>query len=229
MKKFNTWTSLAIILAVMLYATVAFGQKDSETRYLLSGNEISISGFGGPIISFSQIENDFALLTGGGGAVLFNQSFFIGGFGEGVSTKHRLAEITVINKSGNPTTYYDLVTNFGYGGFWLGYVYKPKKAVHLGLSTRIGWGNVSLIEDDYHIDWHDNIMNDAVFVITPQAEIELNLYRWFKLNAGLGYRLVTGVDKTYLDQDGTRRNYFKKSGFSKPQLTIGLLFGGFGY
>ncbi len=228
MKKLNFWTAIALILSIMLYATFSFGQEDSETRYLLSGKEVSISGFGGPTITFSQIQNDFALLTGGGGAVLFNQLFFVGGFGEGISTNHTLAQLTILNNYGSSTTYYDLATNFGYGGFWLGYIYKPKKAVHLGLSTRLGWGNISLVENDYHIDRHDNIMSDAVFVVTPQAEVELNLYRWFKLNAGVGYRFVTGIDKTYLDPDGSKRNFFNKSDFSRPQFTLGLLFGCFG-
>ncbi|HPG32847.1 MAG: hypothetical protein H6541_02475 [Lentimicrobiaceae bacterium] len=228
LKKLNTIASILIFFFLLLYTVIALGQNNQETQYLLSGKNIKISGFGGPTLSFSQITNEPAVLTGGGGAVLFNQTFFAGIFGEGLSSDHRLKQLQMENDFGNISTFYDVRTDFGYGGLWLGYIHQPKNAVHFGLSTKIGWGSISLAERDYHIDWHDNIMNDVVFVFNPQAEIELNLYRWFKLNIGVGYRFVSGLDKTYVNQLGQEKKYFQNTDFSQPHATIGLLFGGFG-
>ncbi len=40
------------------------------------------------------------------------------------------------------------------------------------------------------------IMYDNVFVITPEVNLGLNLLKWMRLNVGVGYRVVTGVNET---------------------------------
>ncbi len=45
-------------------------------QYLFSGDsDISITGFGGPMVGFTAIGDEFEVNVGGGGAVLFNQRF----------------------------------------------------------------------------------------------------------------------------------------------------------
>jgi len=228
MKKLNTWAPIAIIIFAMLYAVISFGQNNNETQYLLSGKDIKISGFGGPSFTVSGIGNEVALMTGGGGAVLFNQTFFAGLFGDGLSSIHQQPVIMIMNSTGAVNSYYNINTNFGYGGIWLGYIHNPKKAVHFAVSAKLGAGLISLSESEYHIDHHDYLMTDPVFIINPHAELELNLYRWFKINLGVGYRFVGDVDQTYMNAAGFHQNYFDKNDFSKPEFTVGLLFGGFG-
>ena len=65
-----------------------------------------ISGFGGPTISYTQIDGEFAVMSGGGGGVIIN-NFFIGGYGEGTSN----------SVNNNPSLEFRNV-EFGYGGFW---------------------------------------------------------------------------------------------------------------
>jgi len=220
-----------IYVFITLFFTVIFAnsQEATQPKYLLSGNgKVVVSGFGGPTVGFSAIEDNLAVFTGGGGAVLLNQKVFFGGYGEGLSTIHERDPFTIVNASGFKEEYTDLRTEFGHGGFWLGYIHQSHKAIHLAASTKVGWGGASLIDKS---DWkkHDgDLVTDNVFVLTPQLEVELNMLRWFKINIGAGYRLVSGFGKTYENIDGERVKYFDEADFSQPELTVSFLFGGFG-
>lgn len=225
-------TSIRIMTVLLMagIASASSAQEDKEPKYLLTGNDgqVHISGFGAPIVGFSSVDGNFAVYTGGGGAVLFNQTFYAGGYGMGLSTQHTRDELFLMNSSDEPVEYYDLYTHFGHGGFWLGYIHESYKAVHFGVSTKLGWGSVSLTEQDYTIDKWDNVVNDNVFVLNPQVEVELNLFKWFKFNGGIGYQFVAGLDKTYRDVNGKRLEFFDEADFSQPMVNISFLFGGFG-
>ncbi len=116
-------------------------------------------------------------------------------------------------------------TSFGYGGFWLGYIHQSQKPIHFGASTRLGWG--SIYYDQYYSDFDYNFQTDKalldnVFVIVPQIEAEFNFFKWMKMNVGIGYRVVTGIDKKYGGE-----LLFDKKDFNKPEGTITLMFGYF--
>lgn len=204
--------------------------QESEKREFLFGGEkpLKISGFGAPIIEFSSIAGDFAVSTGGGGAVLFNQCFFIGGYGLGsVSMGSQNLTIQVREFDLSVHTYSNLRRMFGHGGLWLGYIHNSHKAIHMAVSTKIGGGAVGYYDFDFN-DWNADLGWDAVFVFTPQVEVELNMLKWMKVNLGVGYRFVSGVDETYIDIGGSERPYFNSDDFSSPQVSLSFLFGGFG-
>ncbi len=224
---------MKIFITTFLFLCIGIGSvlaQDSGGReYLLSGDKpIFISGFGAPIVEFSTIEGDFAVSTGGGGAVLFNQSFFIGAYGLGsVSLNSADMVLQLRGTDLSIQTYSHLKRMFAHGGLWIGYIYNTSKAVHASVSAKIGGGAAGYY-DSYYEEWHHNLGWDAVFVFTPQVEIEFNMTSWFKINLGAGYRLVSGINKTYIDLNGDERSFFSNSDFSSPQASISFLFGGFG-
>ncbi len=173
----------------------------------------SISGFGGPSVSFSKINNEFAVSNGGGGAVIFNQTFFLGAYGEGLSTSHsfKITDTVVFPRKEKDKL------SFGHGGFWLGYINKSHKLIHWGASTKLGWGSIALYDPDFQIDDESNQAVNTVFVVTPMIECEFNITKWFKINAGVGFRLVNGIDT----------KFYKSSQFNSPIANLGLLFGNF--
>ena len=63
----------------------------------------------------------------------------------------------------------------------------------------------------------NKIDDDGFFVLTPQAEIELNVAPGMKINASVGYRYVAGVQIQYLDEKD----------FSSAVGSIGFYFGWF--
>ncbi len=219
------------ILLLLLLSGITYAQDKPEIKTLINPQSpIKISGFGGPFVAFSTINNDFAVSVGGGGAALFNDRFYVGGYGIGLATAHR-TKLQVYN----PITekYKDFSnhrTSFGHGGFWLGALFEPYKMVHFGVSTKIGWGAIGLYEFVGDEGPEMEVL-DRVFVANPMIEVELNVVRWFRVNVGAGYRFVGGVNEKYDHYEGgkfvERRNYFNAAGFNSPELTISLLFGGF--
>lgn len=146
--------------------------QDSDIQTLFSGTT-RISGFGGPMMSFTTINGEFAHMMGGGGGVLLGD-FFFGGYGEGLT---------------NGISVGDNRLDFGHGGFWTGYSFMAAKPLHPTLSAQIGWGSVYERNYDY-----SSFITDNVFVFNPALELEMNFTRFFRLGIGVHYRIVTGVN-----------------------------------
>lgn len=217
---------------VLWMAQSGKSQEDGKMRYIFSGEqEINISGMGGPTVGFTSIGDEFAVTAGGQGAVLFNQKFFIGGYGEGVATIHERNYAIYSSFLDDNKIYNDLNMQLGHGGFWLGYIHNPNRAVHLGLSSKFGFGAISLFEGQFHADRAEDFAYDNVFVVNPQIEVELNLLKWMKMNVGFGYQLVAGINKEYKFKDShgdvVLEKYFDQGDFNKPIGHITFLFGWF--
>lgn len=220
-------------VAILFVNSTVFGQEEQKFKTIFDNNkELRISGFGGPIVEFSSVINEFAVLNGGGGGVIIN-NFFVGGYGIGLSTNHfkDISYVHPASSSGLSFIYSNERINFGHGGLWLGGSLNPSEAIHLAFSTKLGWGNINMIEenDSRYVLYH---FTDNVFVIQPQIEAEMNITRWFKVNFGLGYRFVTGIDeKVYvIDVAGgtpQMKQFFKSNEFNSLTGTVSLLFGGF--
>lgn len=216
-----------LILMVMFYlGGMAQDKSTAEMRYIFSGHNYRVSGFGGSIMEFSVYDGDFAFYSGGGGAVIFNNTFFIGGYGMSMACDKAFHPI--YNTDGSIKEN-DLSLSVGYGGLWIGYIFKPNDPIHFGISSKFGGGAATLIYNDFEYTDYDYHM-DYIGIIAPQVELEMNLARWFKINIGVGYRFVTGVSNaSYIaDTQGNMQQYFSKKDFSAPYGNISLLFGGFG-
>jgi hypothetical protein len=180
-------------------------EKEFQTIFHKNNNEkLSICAFGGPFMQFTSINKYFALNMGGGGAILIND-FFFGGYGVGITN-----EI--------PYKYnVDSTMGFGHGGLWIGYTFQSRKSIHLSLSAQVGWGSISkkqkLPSGDYI-----KITSDPITTITPVAEIELNMTKFFKLGAGASWSYVSGISDSspYTSKD-----------FSSPAFFLSLKFGWF--
>ncbi len=190
----------------MSLADHGFAQDtDSGYDYLLKGKRVSFSIFGGPMFELSSVNDNLGFSSGGGGAIMINQTVFIGGYGMGLNALSS-QQFVVDN-----VQYSNLSLDFGHGGFWMGYVHDYRKIVHFAGSGKFGWGGIDLQGNQL-----DNYRNN-VLVFTPQIEIEVNVGRWFKVNGGLGYRFVSGVDQSV----------FESNQFNSPQASLTFIFGWF--
>jgi hypothetical protein len=211
------------VLLVALASLVKTGNAQvQEMRYLFGGKgKVKVSGFIAPIMEYSAMGDKFAFFMGGGGAILFNQAFFFGAYGEGLTTQYYedINYPTIdFPDIGEP---FEERISFGHGGFWLGYIHHSQAPIHAGISSRFGWGSISPWEDDYKPNYSSEFA-DHVFVIIPQLEAEFNFFKWLKLNVGVGYRFVTDIDKSYGWSDEL---IYNKKDFNKPQATMTLMFG----
>ncbi len=212
----------SVICGLQLHA-----QDEQQMKYLFEGGKVHVSGFGGPIMEFSSVGNDFAFLMGGGGGILLNHTLLLGGYGEGLTTNHYVDISNYMTDYGQNKYSFTGQVNFGHGGFWIGYVNKANSPVHFAVTSKLGWGSISLYDTyDKSMYYSGDEFTDEVFVIQPQIEADLNFTKWMKMNIGVGYRFVTGVDKKYHSSDGYKQIYDSKD-FNKPELTLSLLFGNF--
>lgn len=189
---------------LILTVLVAFGAvaQNERPKTLIGNDPEDISGFGGVLFSFTPIDGDLSTLTGGGGAVLFDNTFFIGGYGLGLTGNHDF------NANGS-----DFTSSYGHGGFWLGYIIKPDDLLHMGVDTKLGWGSITTKSRTTN----EAVGEDDVFVFNPQFFGEANIAYWFKINASIGFQKTIGVDNIYFDSGD----------FDGPTFGISLLFGWF--
>lgn len=177
-----TFLFLALFIAAQTFA---------QEQTLISG-PVEHGGYGGPVVKFSSVSDKFAVLVGGYGGWLINHSFMIGGGGYGLANS--------IHASRTAQLYYgtgdNLAIQFGYGGLVLEFIGIPNSLVHYSVSALIGGGgvNYNYIHDVYNPFFDNTQHNSACFVLEPGAGVELNITRFFRMNAGVGYRLVRGTD-----------------------------------
>ncbi len=172
------------ILIIVFALMTAFTSLQAQRTETLFGNAHSIGAFGGPIVEYHFIGDDVDVMAGGGGALIIND-FFIGGYGVGSA----------------PSSVFDIPDirslDLAHGGFWLGGTYQTNKLFHLFGSAKLGWGAIGIEFDDDDFDYVDD-----VFVVQPEAGVEVNVFRWFRLAGTASYRFVDGIStNSGLDSD----------------------------
>jgi hypothetical protein len=156
---------------------------DEQDETLLSGN-MTFGAFGGPIIKWTELNDEFGVLVGGRGAFVLNHFLGIGGGGYGL-----VNDVTVITN--NPTNQWFM--DFGYGGVILECILGSRKLIHLSFNTLIGGGSVS-----YHRNWYEYTDPDFFFVMEPELDIELNVSRYLRIGVGGSYRWINGIQYSEL-------------------------------
>lgn len=176
-----------VIIIALLITTSSFSQDDFQTIF---GSDVSFSGYGGPFMSFTSINGEFAHMMGGGGGVLLNKRFFFGGFGMGNTTKHKVNYI-------DPNTFYypNINLDFGYGGLYFGYIISPNNSIHPAVFLQSGWGDIALSNNG------NTIITDNVFVLNPSAQLEINMTTFFRIGIGVNYQFVNGVNLSGLNNE----------------------------
>lgn len=189
-------------LLVLIGISFSVIGQNNKPKTLIGNDPEDISGFGGVLFSITTINGDLSTMTGGGGAVLFDNAFYVGGYGLGL-TGNDVLEIDGVDYS----------TSFGHGGIWLGYNIRPSDLIHFGVDTKLGWGSITTKS----VALTDGDDEDNAFIFSPSGFVEANISYWFKVNAGVGFQKTIGVDS----------DFYGASDFDGPTFNISLLFGWF--
>jgi hypothetical protein len=197
-----------LILISLLIIPLLGSAQDEEfkTIFQKKGEKIKISGFAAPIMNFTAIDNEFALMMGGGCAVSLN-NVFIGGYGVGKTNE-------IAYKESEDNTTDDYYLGMGHGGLWFGYVIRPKNAIHLSLSSQVGWGAITK-KQKLSQDEVENIKSQSFTIISPIVEVEYNIAKYFKIGTGASWSYVTGTAD------------YSSSKLSKPSFFLSFKFGWF--
>jgi hypothetical protein len=163
-----------LLLPALLLALATPGLAQERT---LIGSGIESGGFGAVTVKFSEFADDFAVFAGARGGWIINHSFVLGAGGYGLTNDIDMGLTGTRD------------VEFGYGGLELEYIHNWNKLAHFTVYLLIGGGGLS----------GPAVTEEAVFVLEPALNGELNVTDYFRLHAGAGYRFVTGVDTPGLE------------------------------
>jgi hypothetical protein len=165
-----------------------------DARLLFSGRTVH-GGFGAPQVKLSAMLSEPALLIGAHGGWIVNHAYVFGLAGYGLASRHDTPAATRVD--GDPSR-----IELGYGGLRLAYLVQPHRLVHLGLSTLIGAGGVVAVakgayerfEGERDDEERRADHADALFVLEPEVEAELNVVSFMRIALTASYRYMTLVD-----------------------------------
>ena len=163
----------------------------AQDEYLLRDGPRDIGGFGGPLYRVTSVAGETVSLGGGGGAMLINRRFAIGGMGVG-GTANVDAILGGLPVRGE--------MDFGYGGLTLEVITRPSKLVHATYSVLLGGGGVSVWPDDRRPrDTSDE--TETFGVAEPQIGLEMNIVTFLRIGVTGGYRFTFGAEDARLVND----------------------------
>lgn len=190
------------IVFFVLVSVIFFEIAQADTLFS-SG---SISGvFGGPLIKYTKLNGEDALIVGARGGWAFNSILTIGGGAYGL-----LNDIP-INAAQSDTNF----INLGYGGIVAEYVGMSDNMIHWKVNMLLGTGVVSTRNGN------KTGKNDMIFVFEPGADGVLNISSTIRVALGLSYRIVSGIDPDNFN------SYLTNSDLSGFTASLTMLFGSF--
>jgi hypothetical protein len=211
MKRKITSAIFASIISLIFFSFSATAQEE-----VLFGGKLVNGGYGGPTISFGQFNDEMGLFVGGRGGWIINHTFSVGAGGWGLVSNNRVKDYSqVVHFWGYDSlgrwdeidkidsSWY--ITDMGYGGIILEYIYNSHKIVHLTGSLLIGAGSMAYNNEpntqrnnNMMYEYNDNVSFDRkrsdFFVLEPALNAEFNIASWFRINTGVSYRFVTSLD-----------------------------------
>jgi len=171
-----------LLIALVFSAVMAFAQEEQ-----LIGDKIESGGFGGPTWKLTQLGGKTAILDGGRGGWVINHAFVLGGGGYGTQSD---VKTDLLGPEGKP-----LYMGMDYSGLEIEYVHNSPRLVHWTVRSLFGGGKIRLNERDSP---SRETVSDGFGVVDADFNVELNVLRWLRVDAGAGYRLVFGIETSGL-------------------------------
>ena len=183
---------LVLVLMLILFAANTAAQEQTLLK-----SEEGWGGFGAAVIKVTSIKDHSAIMFGGRGGWVINHSLLIGGGLYSIVSKVD-AEKGVLPFEEAP-----LNVDLSYFGLEAEYIIRPADIWHYSGYIFIGAGSTRYVKDTGTTfkSSEQSGESDIVFVTEPSVNAELNITAWFHLDAGLSYRLVTGVNRPGLENN----------------------------
>ena len=194
------WLFLAVLFLAVNGLAAQEQEEEEEIQTIFGNSEMHSSGYGGPVVKFTQFNDELSLFIGAKGGWTINRTFTIGLAGYGM-----VWGPDVDYTSGNSGTIINSNMHFGYGGLYLEYINNSNDALHFTVNTLIGAGGVIYVnsENDYFDDDHwEHEPWAAYFVVEPGVSLEFNLLKFFRVGFEASYRFCN---------DMKTNTYFKNS------------------
>ena len=174
---------IKIVILLCAIAVNAAAQTDKETKTVFGNGKLHLGYFLSPSCHVGNIAGSTAVLPGLGAGIIFNEKISLG-----LTYKFIISENTPAGET-NDMLYLDQQ----YAGIKGEYSFIPDKVVHPNIQHEAGVGHTELdLKDAYETG--DVPQGDASFAyFEPGAALEINLWKYLKLDVGVGYRFIGDV------------------------------------
>lgn len=182
-----------LAFVVVLCAFVANGAAQEQT--LVKGGH-EHDGFGGPTVKYTSVNGQAAVLFGGRGGWIIDHKLSLGGGAYSTMTEVNAPEGSM------PANRGPLDIQFDCFGAEVEYIFHPDALLHVTLGGLVGGGACHFMKDVGSVvdSNQQEGETDFMLLIEPAVNAELNVAPWFRLNAGVSYRVVNGVEQKILQE-----------------------------
>lgn len=118
---------------------------------------------------------------GFGGGIIINDRLLLGAYSMNLASGH---SALISDEPG--ARYYQV--NMNNAGAWIVYTPNPSRLVHMRYSLMLGAGKLEYRDDANPTTSFDS---SPFYLLTPMAGVELNVLRFMKIDANLGYQLTS--------------------------------------
>lgn len=189
---------LLLILLCIACVGPVLGQDDSSPQdETLFPGRFRNGWFGGPVVKFSSVNEEFGTIAGVRGGWIPKRSYSLG-----IGAYYLVNAIGVENVVPEyPDSTLDIL--FGYAGPEIEYINRSHKLIHYTICLLAGPGIIDY--KDYEAaegEDEDAVDRDLFFVFEPSVNIMLNVHRLARLGFGVSYRYVYGAElKGVMEKD----------------------------
>jgi len=165
-----------------------FAQNTNQTLFGGRGlvNTQNISFFVAPSYGFTQMDGSSATILNLRGGISFKDKFTLGGYFNISHNESQPLSETI------PNAYLEYWTVGGLAEYTL----LSKKVIHLTFPLYVGYGEVQM----YNENGIAGLGKENLLQIEPSALLEVNLFKYTRLNLGAGYRFVGEMEYRNMNQ-----------------------------
>lgn len=190
------------IVLVAFFVQVGFAQEEGKEK-VKKGDDINTifnkdnlkftGGYIAPEIKVGNVHEDVSMFIGGRMGFTFNRKFSVGLAAYGLSNNSNFMD----NRF---STTDPLRIGMVYGGLNMEYTLFSNSVIHFTVPVVVGATGVYVYEDDgdFFGNEYDEVENSAGFIVEPGVNVELNVFKFMRLDLGVGYRYVAETDLMYL-------------------------------
>jgi hypothetical protein len=198
------------LLSFISISATGFAQQTTQTTKATYPARQHTSGFGGVLFEMAPIRGQVAASFGGGGAALFRNGVFFGGFGQSTAVAIPFT-VSDVNYE----------TRVSQGGLWLGYQSRLNQTLSLVGDLRLGWANIGLSRNGGATSYSRG------FITTPSLNLQIEATPNVVFRVGVGYRLASTPSLALADGQGRTADRLTNQDFSGFAGTLSVLFGSF--
>ncbi|MBK7174322.1 MAG: hypothetical protein IPH84_14055 [Bacteroidales bacterium] len=215
----NISITLALLfIALILNAQEATRSNDEISTLFGKNKDTKLGWFVGFDNSYTQFGSRDVHMSGFNAGLIINHSFAVGFSGSGWTNRNSMYYNHVTDTSG-------AYLEGGFGRMLFEITPFPQSPLHITFPILLGGGGASYITEEDYFEWdeddwdnyHKNLDTDLFFSFEPGIRAELNVFRFMRLNAGVSYRYVSGLELMNTPSDL----------MNNLSATVGLKFGKF--